>query len=146
MIPEMITGKPVMSVNFKGEVQEVICGIKYPDSVEDIGTFMLDSNIQYVICGAVLKKIQEKCFFGCTNLKEVQLSEGLECIEAGAFFDCPKLGDLYIPESVTEFGDYPGAGHGFDESCTIHVIPGSAGESFCMEHEQDDAFPKWTTE
>lgn len=47
--------------------------------------------------------IRSKAFEGCTNLTNVEISEGMSCtcIEFGAFYGCSNLTSIVIPESLT---------------------------------------------
>lgn len=43
-------------------------------------------------------------FFGCKDLKDVNLPSELKIIGAAAFAECTALEELFVPESVTDFG------------------------------------------
>ncbi|OKL23691.1 hypothetical protein BRO51_01285, partial [Metamycoplasma hominis] len=51
-----------------------------------------------------VKEIGESAFYGCANLKEVILNEGLEKIGAETFYDT-KIESITIPGSVKEIGE-----------------------------------------
>lgn len=147
VVPEEINGKPVTVVEaiMSQSPNTPVFGLRLSDSVASFSTFLNDSDIQYVVCGAGVRSIPENCFFGCDNLKGVQLNEGLESIGNCAFFSCPSLTELYIPESVTEFG-WDSSFAALD-NCTIHVVAGSPAESWLLEKEQNGAvFPNWVAE
>lgn len=147
VVPEEINGKPVTVVEaiMKQSPNTSVSGVRFSDSVVSFSGFMNDSDIQYVICGAGVLSIPENCFMGCNSLKAVQMNEGLESIGNAAFCSCPSLTELYIPESVTEFGwDTSFAAL---DNCTIHVVAGSPAESWLLEKEQNGAvFPNWVAE
>ena len=48
--------------------------------------------------------IEAEAFWGCKNLKEVYLADGVKSIGNECFAYCEKLEKLYIPESVTKIG------------------------------------------
>lgn len=50
-------------------------------------------------------------FYGCSNLKEVQLSDGLKQLGAACFAGCSSIEELQIPNSVTDFGSYTSYGY-----------------------------------
>ena len=49
-------------------------------------------------------------FYGCSNLREVKLSEGLKQLGAACFAGCRSIEELQIPNSVTDFGSYTAYG------------------------------------
>lgn len=93
--------------------------IVIPEGVTEIlnEVFAENTNIESVSFPNTLKKIGDKAFYNCTNLKcELRFPEyvdengdtkGLEEIGASAFSGCSKLsGNLNIPDSVTEIGSF----------------------------------------
>lgn len=89
VIPDTIEGYPVVTIgreafehNMPGDV-----GIK-----------------NLIIPGSV-RKICENAFFGCSSLRTIQFSEGLQIIERGAFSVCRRLQELNLPKSVVSIGD-----------------------------------------
>lgn len=78
-----------------------------------------------------LTYISEFCFYGCTSLESVMLSESITEIQAKAFGGCPLLSKIYIPSSVTKI-----AGNAFID-CPELVIYGEAGsyaEQYALEN------------
>ncbi|WP_044420577.1 leucine-rich repeat domain-containing protein [Metamycoplasma hominis] len=65
----------------------------------------LDKKTTKVTIPSSIKEIDESAFFGCRNLKEVILNEGLEKIRAGAFLNT-KIESITIPDSVKEIDDW----------------------------------------
>ena len=61
---------------------------------QNIGSITVDKNTKEIMGGA----------FSLTNLKRVELPDGLEKIGAGAFYNAPNLTTLSIPKTVTEIG------------------------------------------
>ena len=50
--------------------------------------------------------IGEKAFSVCTNLKSINIPEGITSIEDYAFYWCTSLTSITIPEGVTSIGNY----------------------------------------
>ena len=71
------------------------------------------------IQGESVKKIGDGAFYGCGNLADVTLQEGLEEIGEFAFFHCEKLPIIKIPNSVKNIGD--GAFVGCKTLQTIYI-------------------------
>ncbi len=57
-------------------------------------------------CISVGSTINERAFYGCTNIKEASLGNNVAIIPAYLFYGCENLMELQIPNSVTEIGDY----------------------------------------
>jgi len=51
-----------------------------------------------------VESIGEKAFWGCSNLKEVTLPDGLTSIPTNAFYGCSKLTSINIPEGTISIG------------------------------------------
>jgi len=80
-----------------------------PDSVTAIAenAFYKCKNLQEIKFSPSVRVLEEKAFFRCSGLKTLGLSEGLEVIGVDAFAFCDGLeGDIYIPASCREIGDY----------------------------------------
>ena len=50
-------------------------------------------------------------FYGCTNLALVEIAEGPELIEEGAFCGCESLREIQIPALVTRIGCFTFTGY-----------------------------------
>ena len=61
--------------------------------------------ITQIIVGANVTTIGQNAFYGASNLKAVQLNEGLTTIERNAFRLCTNLTSFSIPNSVTSMGN-----------------------------------------
>lgn len=61
-------------------------------------------------------------FNGCTSLETVHLSNGIKKILPRTFENCYSLTDLYVPDTVTEIGEY--AFSGCSNLKTIHLPSG----------------------
>ncbi len=71
-------------------------------SIED-WAFYEASPIKIIVPGSV-KKIAQTAFINCKELKEVELSEGVECLSGFAFNDCINLERIEIPSTVNYIG------------------------------------------
>lgn len=49
-------------------------------------------------------------FSGCKSLERVHLANGIQKVPPRAFADCSSLTDLYIPDTVSQIGEYAFAG------------------------------------
>ena len=79
-----------------------------PDNITEIGAgaFSSCSSLTEITLPSSVTIIKERTFSNCSNLEKVTLSEGLLTISGnttynGAFYDCPKLAEITIPDSVT---------------------------------------------
>ena len=62
-------------------------------------------NLRSIIIPKSLKHIATGAFCGCTSLQSIELNEGLEIIEEGAFFDSG-IRHLTIPSTIKEIPEY----------------------------------------
>lgn len=74
------------------------------DSIGE-GAFWKCENIEKVILGEGVKKIEGDAFYHCTNLKELNIGYGVEFIGDCAFEFCEKIEALDIPSSVSYIGN-----------------------------------------
>ncbi len=82
-----------------------------PDTVKEISCAVFVSmltnegkKITSVVIPESVKRIEKETFLNCTELKTVNLPNGLEYIGEGAFSGCKKLKEIRIPSKVTEIG------------------------------------------
>ncbi|QKX38297.1 leucine-rich repeat protein [Metamycoplasma hominis] len=103
--------------------------ITIPGTVKEIGVEAFrHTNIKSITIPNSVKEIGERAFFGCQNLNEVILNEGLEKIGAKAFYHtsiesitipgsvkeidestlsgCENLGEVVLNEGLERIGDY----------------------------------------
>ena len=59
------------------------------------------SAIREVVLPASLRSMDDYAFSECFKLENVDLKEGIEKIGCGAFYRCPKLRQLHLPNSLT---------------------------------------------
>ena len=74
-----------------------------PSTLKEIGAYSFDySGFVEITIPSNIKKITARAFEGDTNLKYVNLEDGVTVIEEDAFRDCTQLQYISIPESVTD--------------------------------------------
>ncbi len=78
--------------------------IVIPDSVTNLGESAFSrTNIDSVTVSSSVKKITERCFSNCKNLKNVIFENGVEYIDYEAFYESSAvLESMVIPESMLE--------------------------------------------
>lgn len=116
-IPDEIDGKPVLSIyqfDLTGDYEEWRVkpegmSITMTDNIIHLNNGAFYNYIYGYIYESItlsknIKKIGNKTFFGCGNLVNVVLPDGLETIENEAFYKCYRL-ETTIPESVKFIGE-----------------------------------------
>lgn len=77
--------------------------IVLPSTIKEIGEYSFDySGFVEITLPSNLRKVTRRAFEGDTNLKYVNLEDGVTIIEEDAFRDCTQLQYISIPESVTD--------------------------------------------
>ncbi len=61
-------------------------------------------NVTHVNVDPTVKEIDWKAFEGCSQLRSVELCEGLESIDIEAFYGCALLASIVIPSTVKAIG------------------------------------------
>lgn len=92
------------------ELQEVII----PDSVIEYGenssgyggTFYDCTSLKKVVLSKNAKKIPRGMFYGCSNLADITIPEGVTTI-GGAFYGISADAEIFIPDSVTSIESWP---------------------------------------
>ena len=81
--------------------------IEIPKNITKIGSnaFSRCNAIESITIPAGVKEISADCFRDCTNLKQINLSDGLEGIGSGAFSGCKAIESITIPAGVKEISD-----------------------------------------
>lgn len=72
------------------------------------GIFAGNANIVTLEVGEKMSGIGDYAFYGCTNLKSISLSNGLDTIGVGAFAECRNMTDISIEfnANLAVIGDY----------------------------------------
>ena len=82
---------------------KILKTINLPSTIKEIGEYSFDySGFVEITIPSNLKKVTRRAFEGDTNLKYVNLEDGVTIIEEDAFRDCTQLQYISIPESVTD--------------------------------------------
>lgn len=158
VIPEVILNKKVIGIiphAFNSD--DFIQYIEIPETVEVIGCMAfayssalkeitIPSNISNIVWGAfreasVLEKVvfedgllttvTEGCFYYCTSLNNVQLSNNITTIESYAFAGCSSLTNIYIPSTVTSIDP---TAFSSNPQLTITCDSGSYAEQYCIDN------------
>lgn len=80
--------------------------ISIPSSVKSIGDYAFQrSGLTSLGIPGNVKTIGTYAFDGCAALKTVLILSGLTSLGQHAFSDCPELGPISLPHSLTEIGD-----------------------------------------
>ena len=147
-IPEMIDGKPVLSIGSKAfllctsltsvtipenvvSIEESafagctsLTSITIPDSVTSIDRYAFDNceSLKIIILPNSIVSIGQSAFGSCTNLTSVNIPEGVTSLGAALFSSCKSLKSVSIPEGVKSIDDYT---FSFCTSLKSITIPGS---------------------
>lgn len=72
-----------------------------PDFIDIIGSaFWSNDEIEHVILGKNVKRINKLAFYGCSNLKTIEFNENLELIDETAFDGCTSLKTLKFNDKL----------------------------------------------
>ena len=82
-------------------------------SLEEI-EFSSHSNLKYLGRGA---------FSDCTNLKNINLPEGLLSVGDNSFYNCTSIKNIYLPNSLERIGDEAFTSYGYNYSGEIQNFP-----------------------
>lgn len=101
--PDFVVKNGVL-VKYTGKAQTVIV----PEGVREIGetVFYGNKKIFEVVVSNSVETIRKGAFYECVNLEKIILSEGLKTIAEDAFSQCTQLQEIIIPKSVTQIGMY----------------------------------------
>ena len=99
------------------------------------GAAFEESGVQNIIFGegtvfGEMSSSMDSLFYGCTDLRNVILPEGVSAIQRFAFNGCDDLGKLYIPESVTDIEKEAFQGN----TVNVYGQEGSAAETIQDEN------------
>lgn len=129
VIPETIDGKKVVAVARRGFVNaDTVRAVKLADTIEVVGdsAFNLVDELEIVVAGTNLKRIEDYAFTSCPELRTLELNDGLEYMGACAIVTNPSLKEFYIPGSVKEIGSILP-----EEDAVVICEAGSVAENYC---------------
>ena len=78
--------------------------IQIPVTIIDNNAFKDNSKVEFVEICQGIKKIGDKAFSGCDQLRDVIIPNTVETIEKAAFSCCSSIVSIDIPDSVTSIG------------------------------------------
>jgi hypothetical protein len=118
-----------------------------PHTVVMMEDHVLESclNLQEVWINASIKVIPKFAFAGCSNLQYINAVSGinylpssLKVIDVGAFYDCPKLESIVLPDNLLSIGADAFSGTGIKTVTIPENLTYISGSSFskCGELEQ----------
>ena len=81
-----------------------ISDIRYIEAMSEYLKVWLDSQPKPVITLLSMKKIEERTFFGCRSLKNIEIGKNVTEIEMEAFRSCDNLETIEIPDKVATVG------------------------------------------
>jgi hypothetical protein len=82
----------------------------------------IPQNVTRVKVDPSVREIRSLAFCNCSQLRNVELNEGVERIEYGAFFDCTSLTSIRIPSTVKQIGKM--AFHGCNQLTNVELNEG----------------------
>lgn len=137
--PNFICDDGVLYNNKKSIIYQVLSGrtnsvYNMPDSVEEIKKYAFWGclNLKNVNVSSNLKEIGDYAFSNASALESIVLPYSVRAIRQKAFEDCRHLKDVTIPGSVTQIDETA-----FDGCYSLNIIAesGSAGERFKNDFE-----------
>ena len=80
-----------------------LTSIEIPDSVTSIRYAVFDgcTSLSSIVFPNSVTKM-ETCFYKCSNLKSVTLSDGIKILDASMFYGCTKLETVHLPKNLEE--------------------------------------------
>ena len=134
-VPETLYGETVVGIGNNAFALLDAKKIILPDTVEYITEYAFSScnKLEEVDLGNGLKKTGLFTFNDCNELRSVSFPDGMEEMTEVCFGICEKLGEVYVPASVTTFGNL------IDDPAlcpnVVIVTPaGSAAEANALEY------------
>lgn len=128
VIPETIEGKKVVAVARRGFVNaDTVRAVKLADTIEVVGenAFHAVDELEIIVAGVNLKKVEDYAFTNCPKLRCLELNEGLEYIGACGIGANPSLKSFYIPATVKTMDFLP------EKDAIVFCEAGSEAELFC---------------
>lgn len=107
IIPETIDGAKVVAIESGAFTNAEVTGVKIPDSVTQINekAFYFCMTIVEVEFGSGVLEVGDEAFEGCFALTKVSLNQGLKSIGEMAFGNTPSLVDVSLPDSLEFMGE-----------------------------------------
>lgn len=134
-VPETLYGETVVGIGSNTFAMLDAQKIILPDTVEYLAqnAFSLCEKLEEVELGKGLKRTDALSFNMCNELRSVSFPDGMEEMTEICFGICEKLGEVYVPASVTTFGNRI-----VDPALCANVVivtpAGSAAEANALEY------------
>lgn len=112
--------------------------VNIPESLTEISKGMLDiTGLKSIVIGGNVKKIGGVAFWGCRELKNAKLCEGVCEIDVAAFYYCTELETIELPRSLKKAALNTMSEGSFWNCCklTALVHKGSYAEKYCGENK-----------
>jgi len=81
-------------------------GALYNKKKNELIYYSISNTTETFVVPSSVKKIGRSAFFGCFNLRRVELPEGLLKIDRSAFANCINIKEINIPKSVESIGEW----------------------------------------
>lgn len=136
IIPPEVNGYPVTEVSDYAFGEGEYVYISLPDSVEKVGTaaFIDCLNLTGISLGSGIKFIGNGAFINCRSLESIVFPDGTETIDGFVLGGCDQVKEVYIPASVTEFGEGSRIlSVGTCPNAVVITPKGSPAEAVCEE-------------
>ena len=80
----------------------------FPSSLTSIGSYAFQSctGLTKVVLPEGITKINERVFYNCTNLQEIDIPKTVTSIGSHAFERCSELTEVNLPDNITSIEDY----------------------------------------
>lgn len=136
IIPAEVNGNPVTEISDYAFGEGKYTYITLPDSVEKIGTaaFIDCLDLTGISLGSGVRYVGNGAFVNCRSLETITFPDGTETIDGFVLGGCDNLKEVYVPASVTGFGD--GSRILSVGTCPDAVVitpKGSPAEAVCQE-------------
>ena len=100
-LPESLTEVPMQAFS-----HTAITNITIPSSITMMGEYLFGECLSLKRATFLNQDIPSACFYGCTALEKVVMSDNVKIIAANAFEDCTSLKRVVMSESLRLLGDY----------------------------------------
>ena len=150
-VPEQEAAEEIKDTSdfvIKDGVLLAYCGreavVVVPEGVTTIGEYAFTSvnrraTIERVVLPSSLKEIKEGAFYGCHDLEEIIIPDGVTCIEKNAFDE--ELKKIVLPKSIISLKEEtfyqnmcPGAGRVSDKYPILYAAPDSYVQEFAADY------------
>ena len=139
-LPLAIEGIPLVSIKRNAFVDASdLTSIDIPFTVEHIGfgAFFQNSNLRVLNLSEGLRMIDRSAFNGCDSLEKVIIPNSCKHIGARAFYGCTSLKDIFIPPDVATIDEQAFEGC---PDLEITCMPNSRAEEYAIQNSIEYSF------